>query len=110
MNTFRHKFIDAVRTNTWNAIQPGMEQKVVCTVGTVTALGSSVYLGYSTGNNNLLGTMASVGLSVGAGFLAAFAAYVPIVAISGLPLFTAVGAGRMLKDFQEDHAHIHIGK
>lgn len=112
MNSFRHRLADAVRTHNWNAIHPGMEQKVVCTVGTVTTLGSSVYLGYSMPHSEypIASALLSLGLSVGAGTLAAVVSFVPSVALSGIPIFTAIGAGRMLKDYRGDHMHIHAGK
>ena len=113
MNTFRDKFISAVRTHSWNTFGPRTEQRVICTVGTVTALGSSMYMGYSLGPETeypVVGTVASMGMSVIVGFFAAYVAHIPIVAITSIPLLTAVSTGRMLKDFSEDKYTIHIGK
>lgn len=110
MNSFRQRFIHALRTNSWDAIQPGLEQKVVRTVGTVTTLGSCVYFGYTVHSSEYYSALLSLGLSVGVGTLAAMASFVPSIALSGIPVFTAIGAGRMLRDYREDITHIHTGK
>ncbi len=113
MNSFRQSIKTALRSNSWGAFGHGVEQKVVCTVGTVAALGSSMYMGYSLGPDTkypVLGTVASVGTSVVVGFLAALAAHSPAIALSSIPLLAAVGAGRTIRNFHEDKYTIHIGK
>jgi hypothetical protein len=113
MNSSRETLKSAVRSNSWSAFGPRAEQKVVCTVGTVSALASSMYMGYSLGSDTkypVLGTVMSVGASVAVGFLAGFVAHIPAFAISSIPLFVAVGAGRTIRNFHEDKYTIHIGK
>jgi hypothetical protein len=70
-------------------------------------------MGYSIDpqtNYPVIGTVTSMGASVFVGFFVAYIAHIPIVAITSIPLLTAVSTGRMLKDFYEDNYTIHIGK
>lgn len=112
MNALRQKFVQAVRANSWDVIHPGLERKIVRTVGISTTLGTCVYLGYSVPCKEypIASALMTVSLSVGAGSLAALASFVPSIVLAGIPVFTAVGAGRMLKEYHDEHAHIHLFK
>ncbi len=70
-------------------------------------------MGYSLGPDTkypVLGTVASMGMSVFVGFIAAYLSQSPIVAIASVPLLAAVSTGRKVRDFYEDKYTIHIGK
>lgn len=86
---------------------------MICTVGSVTALGSSMYMGYSIDPQTdypVVGTVASMGASVFVGFFAAYLSQSPFVAIASVPLLAAVSTGRTIRNFYEDKYTIHIGK